>query len=293
VEQAGNGHAALYCKAPTAPAVTARIIMEFETLQFERRGAVAQVTLNRPDKLNSLNLPLVQDLSAAAAAIAADASLRAVLLTGAGRGFCAGADLTRSDFFQDATRSTGENIGDSMRRHFNPMVSAWSGLQVPLIVAVNGIAAGAGVSLALLGDIVLAAHSATFLQLFAAKLGLMPDLGSTFFLPRLVGTARAKGLSLLGDPLSAADAERWGLIWACVEDEVLMERAQGLAQRLAAGPTQAYRRIKATFDREPADSLEAQLALEATLQAELADTADFAEGIRAFRDKRPPDFRGT
>jgi 2-(1,2-epoxy-1,2-dihydrophenyl)acetyl-CoA isomerase len=266
--------------------------MKFETLLFEQRGPVVHVTLNRPDKLNALNLRLVEDLREAAGAIAADPGVRAVLLTGAGRGFSAGADLTRDDFFQDPKRSAGENIGESLRKHFNPMVSAWYELPVPLVVAVNGVAAGAGVSLALIGDIVLAAHSATFLQLFAPKLGLMPDLGSTFFLPRLVGTARAKGMTLLGDAVPAADAERWGLIWACVEDEALMEQAEAIARRFAAGPTQAYRRIKAVFNREPSPTLQEELALEAIAQAELGDTQDFAEGVLAFRSKRAPKFTG-
>jgi 2-(1,2-epoxy-1,2-dihydrophenyl)acetyl-CoA isomerase len=163
---------------------------------------------------------------------------------------------------------------------------------VPLVVAVNGVAAGAGMSLALVGDIVLAARSATFLQLFAPKLGLMPDLGSTFFLPRVVGTARAKGLTMLGDALSAADAERWGLIWACVDDDALMQQAHSIARRLADGPTQAYRRIKTLFNQEPPRTLSEQLAVEAVLQAELADTKDFAEGIAAFRAKRAPNFTG-
>jgi 2-(1,2-epoxy-1,2-dihydrophenyl)acetyl-CoA isomerase len=172
------------------------------------------------------------------------------------------------------------------------MVSAWHDLRVPLVVAVNGVAAGAGMSLALIGDIVLAARSATFLQLFAPKLGLVPDLGSTFFLPRIVGTARAKGLTMLGDALSAADAERWGLIWACVDDDALMQQAESIARRLADGPTQAYGRIKTLFNQEPPRTLSEQLAVEAVLQGELADTKDFAEGIAAFRGKRAPNFTG-
>jgi 2-(1,2-epoxy-1,2-dihydrophenyl)acetyl-CoA isomerase len=267
--------------------------MIFETILFERRDQVAHVTLNRPDKLNALNLRMIEDLHAAAAAIDGDPSVRTVLLTGAGRGFSSGADLMGDDLLQDPKRSAGENIGRRLRDHFNPMVTAWHDLRVPLVVAVNGVAAGAGMSLALVGDIVLAAHSATFLQLFAPKLGLMPDLGSTFFLPRLVGTARAKGMTMLGDALSAKDAERWGLIWASVEDEALPEQSAAVARRLAAGPTQSYRRIKAVFNHQPARTLPEQLAVEAVLQAELGDTQDFAEGVLAFRSKRAPKFTGS
>ena len=265
----------------------------FETILFERRDQVAYVTLNRPDKLNALNLQMIQDLRAAAAAIDGDPSVRAVLLTGAGRGFSSGADLMGDDLLQDPKQSAGANIGRRLRDHFNPMVTAWHDLRVPLVVAVNGVAAGAGMSLALIGDIVMAAHSATFLQLFAPKLGLMPDLGSTFFLPRLVGTARAKGMTLLGDALSAADAERWGLIWASVEDGALAEQSAAVARRLAAGPTQSFRRIKAVFNQAPAGTLPEQLAVEAVLQAELGDTQDFAEGVLAFRSKRAPKFTGS
>jgi 2-(1,2-epoxy-1,2-dihydrophenyl)acetyl-CoA isomerase len=267
--------------------------MKFETILFERREQVAHVTLNRPDKLNALNLQMIEDLRAAAAAIGGDPAIRAVLLTGAGRGFSSGADIMGDDLLQGSNRSAGEDIGLRLRDHFNPMVTAWHDLRVPLVVAVNGIAAGAGMSLALVGDIVMAARSASFLQLFAPKLGLMPDLGSTFFLPRLVGTARAKGMTMLGDALSAADAERWGLIWASVEDEALPEQAAAVARRLAAGPTQAYRRIKAVFNQPPAGTLPEQLAVEAVLQAELGDTRDFAEGVLAFRSKRAPKFTGT
>ncbi|HLN50100.1 MAG TPA: enoyl-CoA hydratase-related protein [Steroidobacteraceae bacterium] len=266
--------------------------MEFATLLFERREGVAHVTLNRPERLNALSLQLVEDLRAAAAAIEADAQIRAVLLTGAGRAFSSGADLMQNDFLEASHGSLGENIGAGLRRHFNPMVHAWYDLSVPVVVAVNGVAAGAGMSLALVGDIVLAARSATFLQLFAPKVGLMPDLGSTYYLPRLVGTARAKGLTLLGDALSAADAAQWGLIWACVEDGALLGQALGLAQRFAAGPTQAFKRIKKIFNQQPAPTLADQLALEAVAQAELGDTRDFAEGVRAFRGKRPPQFSG-
>jgi 2-(1,2-epoxy-1,2-dihydrophenyl)acetyl-CoA isomerase len=267
-------------------------IMQFDTLLFERRESIAHVTLNRPDRLNALNRALITDLRAAAAAIDSDHDIRAVVLTASGRAFCSGADLMGDDFTGDPKRSRGENIGAGLREYFNPMINAWHQLRVPVVVAVNGVAAGAGVSLALVGDIVLAARSATFLQLFAPKLGLMPDLGSTFHLPRLVGTARAKGLALLGDALPAADAADWGLIWACVDDADLTAQAQTVARRFATGPTQAFQRIKAVFNRELPRTLAEQLALEADAQAELGDTEDFAEGVQAFRHKRAPNFTG-
>jgi 2-(1,2-epoxy-1,2-dihydrophenyl)acetyl-CoA isomerase len=265
--------------------------MQFGTLYFARRGAVAAVTLNRPDRLNALNEALIADLRAAAVAIAADAGVRAVLLTGSGRAFCAGADLMRGGILEDGA-SPGAAVGASLREQFNPMVSAWYDLPVPVIVAVGGIAAGAGASLALSGDIVLAARSAKFMQLFAPKLGLLPDLGSTFHLPRLVGSARAKGLTLLGGELSGSQAAEWGLIWACVEDAALAHEAENLAQTLAAGPTQAYARIKAVLNVGLPHRLEEQLAIEAEAQAALADTEDFREGLQAFRNKRAPQFTG-
>jgi 2-(1,2-epoxy-1,2-dihydrophenyl)acetyl-CoA isomerase len=266
--------------------------MEFSTLNFARRGAVAAVTLNRPDRLNALNEALIAELRAAAAAIAADTGVRAVLLTGSGRAFCAGADLMRGGILESGAANPGATVGASLREQFNPMVSAWYDLPVPVIVAVGGIAAGAGASLALVGDIVLAARSAKFLQLFAPKLGLLPDLGSTFHLPRLVGTARAKGLALLGGELSASQAAEWGLIWACVEDAALACEAESLAQTLAAGPTQAYARIKAVLNVGLPHRLDEQLAIEAEAQAALADTEDFSEGLQAFRSRREPQFKG-
>jgi len=266
--------------------------MQFENLLFEQRDGIAHVTLNRPQRLNALNVALLEELRAVARAIEADGAVRAVVLGAAGRAFCSGADIVGNDLLADPNSSPGENIGAALRNHFNPMVIAWYELAVPVVVAVNGIAAGAGVSLALLGDIVIAARSASFLQLFAPKLGLMPDLGSTFHLPRLVGSARAKGLALLGDALTAKDAADWGLIWACVDDAQLQEHALGLARRLADGPTQAFARIKAVFNRQPPNTLAEQLAWESDAQAALADTADFWEGVQAFRGKRAPVFTG-
>ncbi len=266
--------------------------MKFDTLLFEQRDAIAHVTLNRPERLNALNPALIEDLHSAAAAIDAEAGIRAVVLSANGRAFCAGADLMVDDDGSAAARSRGEGIRIHLLEHFNPMVSAWYRLRVPVVVAVNGVAAGAGASLALVGDIVIAARSASFLQLFAPKLGLMPDLGSTFHLPRMVGSARAKGLAMLGEALSAADAAGWGLIWRCVDDDALTAQAQAIAARLASGPTQAFQRIKAVFNAGLPRTLDEQLALEAETQGELGDTADFAEGVQAFRLKRTPNFTG-
>jgi 2-(1,2-epoxy-1,2-dihydrophenyl)acetyl-CoA isomerase len=267
--------------------------MTIETLIFERRAAVAYVTLNRPDRLNALDPTLIAELTAAAMAIQADPTVRAVLLRAAGRAFCAGADLMRGGILESGAASPGEAVGASLRDHFNPMISAWCGLRVPVVVAVGGIAAGAGASLALVGDLVLAARSASFVQLFAPKLGLMPDLGSTFHLPRMIGTARAKGLALLGEELKAADAAAWGLIWGCVEDAELEAAAEALVRRFAVGPTLAYAHIKQAFNQGLPGTLDQQLALEARWQAALADSEDFAEGVAAFRGKRAPQFKGS
>jgi 2-(1,2-epoxy-1,2-dihydrophenyl)acetyl-CoA isomerase len=266
--------------------------MEFRALTFVERERVAYVTLNRPERLNALNAELVNELRTAAEHIESDARIRAVLLSAAGRAFSSGADLMGEDFINTPGRTLGELVGTSLRELFNPMVSAWYHLRVPVVVAVNGIAAGAGMSLALVGDIVLAARSATFVQLFAPRLGLMPDLGSSFHVPRLVGTARAKALALLGEPLAAEEAERWGLIWRCVDDGELAALSESLVRRLGEGPTQAFERIKRVFNDQPADRLSDQLAIEASLQAQLGDTKDFAEGVQAFRGKRTPRFSG-
>lgn len=264
-----------------------------EPLRIERHDALATVTLDRPERLNALSCGLVDALRAAALELAAQPEVRAVLLTGAGRAFCSGADLLEDELLGSATPTPGERVERSMREHMNPMVRAWYELPVPVVVAVNGVAAGAGASLALAGDLVIAAESATFIQLFAPKVGLMPDLGSTYYLPRLVGTARAKALAMLGEPLAAAEAVRIGLIWRCVPDAALADEALRVARALAAGPTQAYIRIKQVFNVAPAATLAEQLERETELQAELGDTRDFAEGIAAFRAKRPPRFSGA
>ena len=265
--------------------------MIFETILFERRDQVAHVTLNRPDKLNALNLQMIEDLRAAAAAIDGDPAVRAALLTGAGRGFSSGADLMGDDLLQDPKRSAGENIGRRLRDHFNPMVTAWHDLRIPLVVAVNGVAAGAGANIALACDLVIAAKSASFIQAFC-KIGLIPDAGGTYFLPRLIGSARAMGLALSGDKLSAEQAAAWGLIWKCVDDAEFPEAVESLAAQLAQAPTLGLGAIKRALYASADNSLEAQLDLERDLQRELGYSADYREGVTAFLEKRAPRFTG-
>lgn len=266
--------------------------MKYETLLVTHSEAVATVTLNRPERLNALNRQLVDELRDVATSLSAATTVRAVILTGQGRAFSSGADLMSDDLLQAPNKSLGAAVGASLREHMNPMISAWCDVPLPVVVAVNGVAAGAGMSLALVGDIVIAAKSASFAQLFAPKVGLMPDLGSTFFLPQLLGTARAKAMALLGEQVDAHTAAAWGLVWQCVEDAELSATVHALAQRLSGGPTEAFKKIKQIFNAPPAADLAAQLALEAVAQAELADTHDFAEGVRAFREKRAPQFFG-
>ena len=257
------------------------------TLRVERDGAVATLTLNRPDKLNSLNEAMHRELREALDGIERDASVRAVLLTGAGRGFCAGQDLG------DRVMAAGEDIdlGATLDSTYIPLVRRLRGLEKPVVCAVNGVAAGAGANLALACDLVLAARSARFIQAFC-KIGLVPDSGGTYFLPRLVGDARARAQALLGEPVSAEQAEAWGLIWKAVDDNRLQDEAPALARRLAAGPTRGLGLIKRALNASPANDLDFQLDLERDLQREAGRTTDYREGVSAFTQKRPPVFRG-
>ena len=251
-------------------------------------AGVQRITLNRPDKLNSFNAAVHALLRAAFERARSDASIRVVLLTGAGRGFCAGQDLSERD-----ARAGGPNpdLGAGLEKLYNPLIIAMRGLPKPIVCAVNGVAAGAGASLALACDIVLAARSASFLQAFA-KIALVPDAGSTYALPRLVGAARAMGLALLADKLPAEDAERWGLIWKCCADEQLMSEAEVLCARLAAAPTRTLGLIKRALEASPGNTLERQLALERDLQREAGQSPDYREGVAAFLEKRKPQFTG-
>lgn len=257
-----------------------------EELIVQSQGAVRVLTLNRPDKLNALTEGVHEALAAAFADIEADASVRAVLLTGAGRGFCAGADLNQN--LGGGTR----DLGASIDRHYNPMVRRMRALAKPIVAAVNGVAAGAGANLALAADIVLASESASFTQAFI-RIGLMPDAGGTFFLPRAAGDARARGLAMLGETISARQAADWGLIWRCLPDEGFLDAALALATDLAARPTQSLAAMKRAFNAAGTNGLDAQLDLERDLQRQLGRTPDFAEGVRAFVEKRKPVFTGA
>lgn len=266
--------------------------MAYENILVEAAGGVATLTLNRPTSLNSLNKGLIDDIRAALRTLSHDANVRALIVTGAGRGFCAGADLANAGFNDGVQRSVGEGISHSMEIGYNPLLRDLTGFPKPVIVAVNGVAAGGGVGLALGGDIVVAAKSAYFVQVFGPKLGLVPDVGCTWFVPHLLGRARARALALLGDRLPAEKAAEWGLIWAAVDDANLMTEARAIAERLAKGPTLAFGEIKRVLDAATENTLDEQIELERRTQQRLGDTEDFREGVTAFLTKREPQFKG-
>jgi 2-(1,2-epoxy-1,2-dihydrophenyl)acetyl-CoA isomerase len=266
--------------------------MAYENILVETAGGVATLTLNRPTSLNSLNKGLIDDIRAALRTLQHDANVRALIVTGAGRGFCAGADLANAGFNDGVQRSVGEGISHSMEIGYNPLLRDLTGFPKPVIVAVNGVAAGGGVGLALGGDIVIAAKSAYFVQVFGPKLGLVPDVGCTWFVPHLLGRARARALAMLGDRLPAEKAAEWGLIWAAVDDANLMSEARAIAERLAKGPTLAFGEIKRVLDAATENTLDQQIELERRTQQKLGDTEDFREGVTAFLTKREPQFKG-
>lgn len=262
--------------------------MSYETIGFELGGGVATLTLNRPDRLNSFTTRMHTEVRDALKAVARDTAVRCLLLTGAGRGFCAGQDLN------DRAVAPGEaapDLSESIRTRYNPLVQALMHLEKPVVCAVNGVAAGAGANIALACDIVLAARSASFIQGFS-RIGLVPDSGGTWNLPRLVGRARAMGLALLSEPLSAEQAERWGLIWKCVDDEALLPEARALAAHLAQQPTRGLALTKRALNASGGNTLDQQLQLECELQGIAGRTHDYREGVAAFVAKRPPRFKG-
>ena len=262
--------------------------MSYQTITFETADGIARLTLNRPDRLNSFNTTMHSEIGDALAAVQRDASARVLVITGAGRGFCAGQDLG------DRVVAPGAgppDLGPSIENGYKPLILALRRMPLPIIAAVNGVAAGAGANIALACDLVIAARSATFIQAFS-KIGLVPDSGGTWVLPRLVGHARAMGLALLGDKLPAEQAAQWGLIWRCVDDGQLAAEVDTLARQLAAAPTRGLARTKQAMLEGWSRTLEQQLDVERDYQQELGHSADYAEGVAAFMEKRTPRFTG-
>jgi 2-(1,2-epoxy-1,2-dihydrophenyl)acetyl-CoA isomerase len=266
--------------------------MSENTVLFEQRGAVAVVTLNRPQQLNSFTRRMHEELWAALDRIEAEPAIRCAVLTGAGRGFCAGADLGEFDFEPGPDLVQRADPGPIIDKAFNPTVRKLMALRVPTIAAVNGVAAGAGASLAMTCDIAIAASNATFIQAFS-KIGLVPDAGGTWLLIKKLGLARAMGAAFFGDKVSAKDAKEWGMIWdVAPEGEDCVAAAMQLAERLAAMPTKALVETRKLLRAAASNDLDAQLDLERDTQSKLGATHDYIEGVSAFLQKRPPRFKG-
>lgn len=259
-----------------------------ESILLSIADGVAEITLNRPDKLNSFTRAMHAELRAALDQAQGNAQVRALLITGGGRGFCAGQDL--ADLIDPATGKPG-SVNSTIQDDFNPLIARLQAIPLPIVCAVNGVAAGAGANVALACDIVLAAKSASFIQAFS-KIGLVPDSGGSYFLPRLVGTARSMALCMLADKLTADKAEQWGLIWKAVDDAALMTEARALAKHLATQPTVAMGLIKRMIHASGGNDLAQQLEMERVLQGEAAATHDYDEGVSAFLQKRAPAFKG-
>lgn len=255
--------------------------MTYQTIELTHEAGVTRLVLNRPQVMNALNSRMRAEITAALTDL--PAATRCVVMTGAGRGFCSGQDLTDAEAARD--------LEATLRDEYEPMLRAMRNCRVPVIAAVNGVAAGAGANLALAADVVMAAESASFVQAFT-RIGLVPDAGGTWILPRLTGTARAAGAMLFARPVSARQAAEWGMIWQAVPDDAFEAEVTASAQHLASGPTQAYRAIREALSMAMHQDLDAQLALEARLQGQAGRSADFAEGVTAFLEKRAPEFSG-
>jgi len=262
--------------------------MSYETIEFEITDGVALLTLNRPDSLNSFNTQMHGEVKDALKAVKKSGEARCLLITGNGRGFCAGQDLSDRNVAPGAEMP---NLGESIEKNYNPLLRTINGLEMPVICAVNGVAAGAGANIAFACDIVLAAKSASFIQAFC-KIGLVPDSAGTFTLPRLVGQARAMGLAMLGDKIKAEQAEQWGMIWKAVDDESLKDEALAMARHLASQPTKGLALIKRAINASWNNSFDEQLDLERDLQTLAGRTDDYREGVAAFMEKRQPNFTG-
>lgn len=262
--------------------------MDYSHILFHISNGIAHLTLNRPEKLNSFNVAMHLEIQDALTILRADASVRVMVLTGAGRGFCAGQDLSDRTVSSDGAPP---DLGASVEKYYAPLVLALRALPIPVICAVNGVAAGAGANLPLACDIVLAARSASFVEVFC-KLGLIPDTGGTYFLPRALGTARAMGAAMLGGKISAEQAEQWGLIWKCVDDDQLQTEAMAMATHFASAPTKGLAFTKQAIYASPQHTLEQQLTLETNMMRELGQSQDYREGVAAFVEKRAPKFVG-
>ncbi len=262
--------------------------MSYQHILYAVEGGIARLTLNRPDRLNSFNDAMHAEVRDALSRVKASAGLRVLLLTGAGRGFCAGQDLGDRAV---APGAEPVDLGASIDRNYKPLVLSLRALPLPVVCAVNGVAAGAGANIALACDMVVAAKSASFIQAFS-KIGLVPDSGGTYFLPRLVGPARAIGLAMLGDKLSAEQAAAWGLIWKCVDDVEFPASVEALVQQLSSAATRGLAATKQAIYAAGGNTLEAQLDLERDAQRVLGLSTDYREGVSAFAAKRPPRFTG-
>lgn len=254
-------------------------------LLVERHGAVALMTLNRPDRINAFTPALLEAIGLALDEAVSDKAVRAIVFTGAGRGFCSGQDLVAFAELPPQER----DVGRMLERSYEPVIAKIRACPLPIVAAVNGVAAGAGANFALLADIVVAGRSAAFVEAFG-KIGLIPDVGGTWVLPRLIGASRAKALCLTGEPLPAETALAWGLVWKVFDDESLVEEAVKLANSLAAGSSSAIALAKQAFSGSAENSFEQQIALERKLQAEAGASPDCAEGVAAFREKRAPTW---
>jgi 2-(1,2-epoxy-1,2-dihydrophenyl)acetyl-CoA isomerase len=262
--------------------------LAYQTILFTLSGGIARLTLNRPERLNSFTAEMHAEVADVLGRVEAAKDVRVLLVTGAGRGFCAGQDLADRTVAPDGV---GVDLGESLEMRYNPLIRRLIALPMPVVCAVGGVAAGAGANIALACDIVIAAKSAKFIQSFA-RLGLMPDSGGTWFLPRLVGGARALGLALTGAPLSADEAAAWGLIWKAVPDEALESEVEALIAQFAAAPTKGLAATKQALRASWGASLDAQLDRERDGQRALGQSADYREGVAAFMAKRPPHFTG-
>jgi len=260
--------------------------MSYEAITFEVSAGVAEITLNDPVALNALSSRMLAELRLAFDEVRANDEIRAVLLTGAGRAFSSGANLA-----EDGGDPNDLDLKAILQERYNPLVRDMRDLEKPIVGAVPGIAAGAGMGVALSCDILLAAESAQFIQLFT-RIGVMPDAGCTWLLPQRVGLARAKAMALLTDPVDGKTAEAWGMIWKCLPDAELMDEARKMAKQLASRATMALGKTKRAIDAAATNSLDVQLDLEAEWQGELGDSYDFKEGVMAFLEKRPAEFKG-